>query len=901
MLNDFSMLDRNVIGTAPNWDRLNYAGFLEIRDSTELSEETGIRPFSGYGSLLNLKNKLAMMQIASHPQKGVYVRSAQGSSVNLDNVAWAQVYTTQHKPTFVDINSKGDYNTATPISELPVGISFIELPGTPAVEGDPIYSTCLTVYGSENRAFQLVVNNGQKPQMQIRSIHSNNNSTAGKGYGDWATVALRDGIIASAEKLLSSRTFTIADNEQLNHGPATWFNGAENVVLKLPTTIKGNVTGYAYYLDNGEGAIINVQDKNNPTLCAFAQTKNIWAINKNPSSQNLLVHYYKDDGSWEKQETILTSATGLQLSGGTLTGNLEAPGVSIKGNYPNYVFKDTNDNISAAILANTSTNQIYFYSRNKNNNIWNGQESYWLPTPDLTNEESKRYNILTTKNTITIPQGGTGATTIENARQNLLNLGSNVITTTTDDTVVKWGAYKGISMSMYTETGQLNDQPSRYGILVNFGQSVSEVHQLWLTQSQGTIYHRGGNGSGWGTNSWIALLDSNNYKTYCTPANIGAATSSHSHDRIISGNYQVKTYSNEGSDNRIGFVSTNTNKNNTFYWMATDTTATAKLRYVLYNNGSSVADGYVYTTNNKPTCTDIGAATADHTHSIMPAYHMANTSGVYVYTENNNTSMCWRTGTSSAYKYFNMNSDGNFYINGNTALHSGNYSTYCAPASHTHSYYPLTGGFLNGMLYVAANGWPQIGLYNASQQHQALIYSNTADGSLNTGLYLRCYTGLTADTYVQAYLYTDGSWRANSVYGAVWNDYAEYRAGDGSEPGRVVQETEKGILRMTTKRLEPGCEIVSDTFGFAIGETDDCKMPVACSGRVLAYPFEDRYSYNPGDAVCSGPNGTVSKMTREEIMMYPERIIGTVSEIPEYDTWGTGNVKVNNRIWIRIR
>lgn len=52
--------------------------------------------------------------------------------------------------------------------------------------------------------------------------------------------------------------------------------------------------------------------------------------------------------------------------------------------------------------------------------------------------------------------------------------------------------------------------------------------------------------------------------------------------------------------------------------------------------------------------------------------------------------------------------------------------------------------------------------------------------------------------------------------------------------------------------------------------------------------------------MCSGVNGTVSKMTREEIMMYPERIIGVVSAVPEYETWGTGNVKVNGRIWIKL-
>lgn len=113
-----------------------------------------------------------------------------------------------------------------------------------------------------------------------------------------------------------------------------------------------------------------------------------------------------------------------------------------------------------------------------------------------------------------ITNGGTGADNVDSARHNLTNLGSDVITSTANDTVAKWGAYKGLGFSMYTKTGQLNDQPSQYGLLLNIGHSTSEVHQLWLTQSHGNIYHRGGNSSGWGTQSWVTLLDSHNYNTY---------------------------------------------------------------------------------------------------------------------------------------------------------------------------------------------------------------------------------------------------------------------------------------------------------------------------------------------------------------------------------------------------
>lgn len=139
------------------------------------------------------------------------------------------------------------------------------------------------------------------------------------------------------------------------------------------------------------------------------------------------------------------------------------------------------------------------------------------------------------------------------------------------------------------------------------------------------------------------------------------------------------------------------------------------------------------------------------------------------------------------------------------------------------------------------------------------------------------------------------------VFGAVWNDYAEYRICSESEPGRVVCECGDGTLKKSSCRLQPGAEIISDTFGFAIGKTSICDTPIAVAGRVLAYPYEKIKKFKPGDAVCAGPNGTVSKMTRREIRKYPERIIGTVSEIPSYKTWGEHNIEVNGRIWIRIK
>lgn len=143
---------------------------------------------------------------------------------------------------------------------------------------------------------------------------------------------------------------------------------------------------------------------------------------------------------------------------------------------------------------------------------------------------------------------------------------------------------------------------------------------------------------------------------------------------------------------------------------------------------------------------------------------------------------------------------------------------------------------------------------------------------------------------------------ATAVHNAVWNDYAEYRkAANNPEPGRVVIDNDNGTMTLATQRLMPGAQVVSDTWGHVMGETEDAKTPIAVAGRVLVYTFQSRENYHAGMAVCSAPNGTVDIMTREEIRDYPDCIVGIVSEIPDYEEWGSGNVKVNGRIWIRVK
>lgn len=160
-------------------------------------------------------------------------------------------------------------------------------------------------------------------------------------------------------------------------------------------------------------------------------------------------------------------------------------------------------------------------------------------------------------------------------------------------------------------------------------------------------------------------------------------------------------------------------------------------------------------------------------------------------------------------------------------------------------------------------------------------------------------TGSTA-----AYVTSNGELYGYRVFNAVFNDYAEYReVEDDIEAGRVVRELGDGKMVMTEQRLEPACAIITDTFGNAMGKTEKCKTPIGIAGRVLAYPYEniEEFKNNIGKPVCSGPNGTVSIMTDEEYRNYGYKIIGIISEIPNYETWGSNKIQVNGRVWINIK
>lgn len=358
-----------------------------------------------------------------------------------------------------------------------------------------------------------------------------------------------------------------------------------------------------------------------------------------------------------------------------------------------------------------------------------------------------------------------------------------------------------------------------------------------------------------------------------TPANIGAASSSHNHD---------SSYVKKSGDTMTGDLTLNKKliannlivlKNGQTYGTSAPTSGTTGQLFFAQDTSDSdylpLTGGTLsgnLTLNEKLLITNKMYGTTKPNNPVE---------GQIFFQENDGSLTLPAGGTAGQYLVKNSSNDSDASWKSLPAL----------------NYLPLSGGTLTGNLTISH-----------SDTNDATVRVTNSKGSI--GLLSSTNRGLYDYTKSKWLIYTDGTKASTSyaLYGAVWNDYAEFREGDTIDAGRCVVEVGDDTLITSTERLMPGANITSDTFGFAIGETEQAKTPIAVSGRVLAYPYESREEFkkNVGRPVCSGPNGTVSIMTDEEYRNKGYCAIGTISAVPDYEEWGTGKVKVNGRVWIKV-
>lgn len=372
-----------------------------------------------------------------------------------------------------------------------------------------------------------------------------------------------------------------------------------------------------------------------------------------------------------------------------------------------------------------------------------------------------------------------------------------------------------------------------------------------------------------------------------TPANIGAASSSHNHD---------SSYVKKSGDTMTGdlkFQKTNSDGTTSITATLGATTGYITGTWLQTTNvGNKAGDfatidssGWIYKRTAAQAREDMGLSTAMHFigkatvditdgSTVDPKItgYTTKTAGDVIIDKNNSYEYVWTLEG----KWERLGPDGSYSVVGHT---------------HDDKYVIKSGDTMSGNLTVSR-----------SDTNDASVRVTNSKGSI--GLLSSTNCGLYDYTKSKWLIYTDGTKASTSyaLYGAVWNDYAEFREGDTIDAGRCVVEVGDDTLITSTERMMPGANITSDTFGFAIGETEQAKTPIAVSGRVLAYPYESREEFkkNIGRPVCSGPNGTVSIMTDEEYRNKGYCAIGTISAVPDYEEWGTGKVKVNGRVWIKV-
>ena len=326
-------------------------------------------------------------------------------------------------------------------------------------------------------------------------------------------------------------------------------------------------------------------------------------------------------------------------------------------------------------------------------------------------------------------------------------------------------------------------------------------------------------------------------------------------------------------------------------------------------------NGIVYCPTSSTTRAKIGICT----NFVLKAH-----SYYMVHMENDNT-------YSSNYFTLNVNGTGakRIYINGTTSgtsnhtlpagdylvWYSGNYYYFNTDSAMEGDFGRVFGASGTAGLYgptLPSGSEGRIFFQTTSTTDPAVGQVNTIAATANSSYYL---IGALTDGVATPYIATansNGTKNKNGVrfngstgvlLGAAWNDYAEFRQKKDIVDipyGKVVIENGDDTVSLSTERLQPCGQIISDTYGFILGPEENA-LPIALCGRVLAYPYEDRNSFDIGDAVCTGPNGKVSKMTREEIRLWPDRIIGYVSSIPSYEIWEEKDIKVNGRIWIKVK
>lgn len=693
-----------------------------------------------------------------------------------------------------------------------------------------------------------------------------------------------------------------------------------------------------------------------PGACIILLNNYLWS-NVNPASISVLntggrvCCYLRGGGfynlytDFNSEWTICTSSTAFNSD--TVSPSSTRPGWSYT---QSTVFANITGNVTGNVTGNATTaSALTDISSNDNasssatwRRVWFGYDNNTTGRPaysdnfvyQTSTETLKVPNILTNNyifNTTDIAEGAANLATQATAHKMTFYRNGITIPYQMDDAndggIIR---VRGtLESNTIFELGTWDDSGAGETIQFNYYPTTSQVtptYSVSVPKASGTLCLTNGTGASgtWGIsisgNAATAIVLKNSYTVSTRPTN---ANITHITDGGI---VHFKSTSNmtsnsPGSDGNILHFHWDTSSawdaqlhipnssSHSIQWRGSSAAGT-------WGNWYTILDSNNYTSYALPKSggTLTGAVTfANNTLNLMgdDCYiGDINKSGhIGIKGNNGNTGLFFIT-----YNQSNNATGGAITWNGTNFSITGTVATNISGTSAGFSYPNQNGGDLNNytsethkFVFNMSNTPANYGFFDVS------YFNGSGFTPASTGVFRQVFTKYdNATSYIRVKVGTSGSWTAwkqiwkagDAITGAVWNDYAEYRAADTTEPGYVVLEKGDDTLEKTTERLQHFAGVTSDTWGFAQGETETAKTPIAVAGRVLVYTYQNRNNYKPGDCVCTAPNGTVDIMTREEIINYPDRIVGTVSCVPTYNEWGGGDrppVKINGRIWIKVK
>lgn len=196
------------------------------------------------------------------------------------------------------------------------------------------------------------------------------------------------------------------------------------------------------------------------------------------------------------------SSSNYTLLGNVLTASTVTTGTHAQGGYPSDQTHEIYLSISDKYSGSNTSQTITIFSEGRIMNIRpKGTGIAFGKMAENDNVLASRWPIKTDD--------------APNTMKNLTYRGQN-ISSIDQDTSQTWVDMGNLATTYYSKTGYINGQPAQYGYLVNItaGPNSTQVHQLWATQPNGALFHRGGNtSSGFGT-TWKEILDNSNCKDY---------------------------------------------------------------------------------------------------------------------------------------------------------------------------------------------------------------------------------------------------------------------------------------------------------------------------------------------------------------------------------------------------